>query len=333
MTHNNGIPNFGSTCFINSAFQIVSHIFSDYFISGKYYNFVKNDNLFLINFAHFICSVENAGAKWTKQHVSLYTKRVLYELKKNNNISFQILNGQQDSYIFLTQLLDYLSENLTYKIRINININNEDVLTEKEKERLLFYRHIKKLYKNFSIINERLLSHYFIETFCKNEECNNVVGRFESFFSLSLPITNEKTFDSSMKELSSCEKLDEKNKWLCDKCNTKTCADRKITLYCCSEFLIITYKRYNYVNGNITKNGSKIKSPLIFNAKDYFKDNTEDCFYELVGFVNHIGNAMSGHYFCCRKINNNWYLFDDSRVHKIEKFNTDDSYYLLYRKK
>ena len=60
--------------------------------------------------------------------------------------------------------------------------------------------------------------------------------------------------------------------------------------------------------------------------------------YELVAYVNHLGDfPTNGHYTACVKQNNNiWYMCDDNRIYVMtleeELVHRGQAYYLLYTK-
>lgn len=75
------------------------------------------------------------------------------------------------------------------------------------------------------------------------------------------------------------------------------------------------------------------------NLTEYISKDKKDpnnYIYSLYAVNYHSGNSRSGHYFsCCKNLNNNWYLFNDGDVSKIENSNilSKDAYILFYYRK
>ena len=63
--------------------------------------------------------------------------------------------------------------------------------------------------------------------------------------------------------------------------------------------------------------------------KDIFKGRSK---YILKATINHIGSLNFGHYFCCIKINNIWFKFNDYIAEKMTEMNfiSDSVYVLIY---
>jgi len=61
----------------------------------------------------------------------------------------------------------------------------------------------------------------------------------------------------------------------------------------------------------------------------YSKDNAN---YELFGVINHEGNPYGGHYFSFVKRDNQWFMFNDNQIQKIDTFIHPSNYCLFYRK-
>jgi ubiquitin C-terminal hydrolase len=120
------------------------------------------------------------------------------------------------------------------------------------------------------------------------------------------------------------EQLDENNKYKCEKCNNKSCAKINKEIIKMPKYLIIALKRY-------TNSNNKINNPVIMNKNLSINNNN----YEMRGFIYHSGITNGGHYVYYGKRNNDWYLFNDNSVSKINIENLDIinySYIYLYNK-
>jgi ubiquitin C-terminal hydrolase len=118
------------------------------------------------------------------------------------------------------------------------------------------------------------------------------------------------------------EQLDNDNKYKCESCNQYGCAmiNKKIINY--PKYLIITLKRY-------TNNNNKIDTPIDMDHNL----NMNNINYELRGFIYHSGITNGGHYVYYGKRDNEWYLFNDSQVSKVELNNVIKyGYIYLYTK-
>ncbi len=118
------------------------------------------------------------------------------------------------------------------------------------------------------------------------------------------------------------EQLDNDNKYKCENCNQYGCAiiNKKIINY--PKYLIITLKRY-------TNNNNKIDTPIDMDHNL----NMNNINYELRGFIYHSGITNGGHYVYYGKRDNEWYLFNDSQVSKVELNNVIKyGYIYLYTK-
>ncbi len=126
------------------------------------------------------------------------------------------------------------------------------------------------------------------------------------------------------------------NTWKCDKCE-KTGCKKENKIWSFPNYLIIHFNRFK-------NDGSKINTNIDFpldnlNLTDYISKDKKDpnnYIYSLYAINYHSGNSGSGHYFSfCKNLNNNWNLFNDGNVSKIESQNilTKDAYILFYHRK
>jgi ubiquitin C-terminal hydrolase len=326
-----GLPNFGNTCYLNAALQNIFHIFGDTFISGHYFRKVKQDNAirtFTNNFAHLTAAVENKNNKWNKKHVEFYLKNVIKFLSQKENFKRFINFQQADSNDFLNELLDLLSEMLTYDVFVQINVKvPEETLSQEDKDRLLFFRHIQNSMKETSVIKDALQGFFKASITCGHEDCDNSSVKFESFLTLSLPINNMKTLEQCLLKYIKPIKLDKDNQWFCDKCKRKSQATKKMSIWNTSHYLIISYKRYM---SNLVKDNNEVVSPMELDMTP-FLESGESKKYRLCSMTVHSGGLSSGHYVSVRKIGQDWVLFDDDSIKKVKQLNPNHSYYLVYK--
>ena len=178
------------------------------------------------------------------------------------------------------------------------------------------------------------------------EKDGNVLSmKPEPYFIIDLPIPYLKNDGSIIRtsNIYNCfeqycqgERLEGENGWLNEKTNEKEDVDKKIVFWSLPKILVLDLKRF-------TPTGKKIQSPIDIELDDldlgdfvegYEKDSYK---YELYGICNHSGGTLGGHYTATIKNKNNeWYLFNDTNISKINNFsgnNNTSGYCLFYRKK
>ena len=112
------------------------------------------------------------------------------------------------------------------------------------------------------------------------------------------------------------------------KCNQETSINIKITklpLY----FLIGLKKTLINEKGKQIKINNNIEYPEQLNLYEYVNQDIikeEDCHYQLIGIVNHIGTISRGHYTSLIKINNKWVECNDDILHYADYLNKGNSF-------
>lgn len=337
----NGLPNRGNTCYFNAALQTLCCILEDIFISGEYNKKLPDDeNIknFMFHLAHLIASIENNGGKWSKKHINIHLNYVFSYIGKLDNFKRFIRYSQADSAEFLTELIDILSTYMRYEISIDITLRvKEKHLDEMDKKRLSFYNTLKKQTKYTSIVEERIQGYYRASIKCNYEDCDNVSEKFEPFLNLQLPIDGMNTLEECISDYIKPIQLDGDNQWLCDKCNRKSQAIKKLSIWKTGKYIIILLKRYLNIQISTIKDGRSIISPVeLLDLSPYIEDNTHtENLYSLCSVTFHSGNLNKGHYLNVRNTNNKWIIFNDDNVEPIDKsnINTSSGYYLVYKRK
>jgi len=337
----NGLPNRGNTCYINTALQTVVQIVGRFFISGEYYKKLSSDEKiidFMSDFAHLVAAIQNTDGRWSKSHVNLYLKNVTDYLAGLDQFKRFLKFKQADSFEFLAQLIDLMSEYLRYKISIEIDVKvDEKDLDDKDKTRLVFYTFLKKNLKHTSVFDEKLRGYFRASITCAHDDCDYKSEKFEPFLTLSLPIKGKDTLEECLAEYVKATTLDENNQWFCEKCKRKSKAEKKLSIWSTSEYLIISYKRYANMFITTVKDDRHIVAP--FNGLDlspYVEDNkANEDIYDLCAVTVHSGNMNNGHYVAARKMETTWMVFNDSNVIQVKEkdLNNSTAYYLVYKRR
>jgi ubiquitin C-terminal hydrolase len=315
---------------------------------------------FCKNFCNLMTSVQNPDGQWTSRFTQMYLKR-FFEMIPYFNKSEAFLDGRQhDSNDFLVFLLEVLSNCMSYYVNIEINGRNDEKLSEedekklsaKDKSRVKSYKAWQKEWRikaadgswkyRISTIAETMCGQFRTVVICGNEDCDNMSERFDPFFSITLSIDKTGSLEDCLASYTSAETLDEDNKWLCDKCKTKTCATKRTSIWKTAEFVVIHLKRFLQVSSPLMgayliKDGHHVSYPLdsLDLSKFVEDENKKGEIYDLTAVAMNGGSLRGGHYVCARKIDKNWWLFDDDRVVPVAEqaiINTS-AYYLVYRRK
>ena len=155
---------------------------------------------------------------------------------------------------------------------------------------------------------------------CKVFNCMNEKIRYETNNFLILPIHNSLT--ESYQNFKKVFRFDDKIE--CEKCKKKTVSRQQTITSRWPNDLIIVLKRFENKKNKLKKNKKDVEIPLKWRHN-----------YKLKGAIIHSGGISGGHYVYYGIKNNNWYLFNDSNVSKINKNEINkilrQSYYSLYK--
>jgi ubiquitin C-terminal hydrolase len=162
---------------------------------------------------------------------------------------------------------------------------------------------------------------------CKLRSCLNISEHNENNNCLLLDIkTDCKDLNDCYLNYKTREKLEDENMYLCEKCNDKRIASKRLEIVKWPKHLIIILKRFEQTSKQrFIKNNQEISIPL------EWKNN-----YKLKGIVYHSGSLHGGHYVYIGKINNKWILFNDSQTKEIsenELLNYKNNGYIYYFEK
>jgi uncharacterized UBP type Zn finger protein len=173
-----------------------------------------------------------------------------------------------------------------------------------------------------------------------------MIGNKNKFLFENKNITINKNFNNGLFFLSDClklfceeELLNSDNLRYCNKCKKHQKAKKQIRLYKLPIYLIIQLKKFKNNLGFFSSSNEKkevyIKYPINdLDLSDYIENIEEkNEKYDLYAVIQHHGQITQGHYTAICKINDKWYLFNDSKYYLIDNPVRKDAYLLFYKKR
>uniref|UniRef100_A0AAF5DC27 ubiquitinyl hydrolase 1 n=2 Tax=Strongyloides stercoralis TaxID=6248 RepID=A0AAF5DC27_STRER len=116
----------------------------------------------------------------------------------------------------------------------------------------------------------------------------------------------------------------------CNFCSKKTKMEKKFQIQRQPNILIVNLKRFVYIpSSGWVKSRKAIEVPFT-----NFTIVSNGYTYECYAIVNHYGAIGGGHYTAYTKVNNKWYIFDDSSYTtvNIEEVDVKNAYMIFYKK-
>lgn len=151
-------------------------------------------------------------------------------------------------------------------------------------------------------------------------------------------LTNNRTLDllDCFKLFIKEELLGTRDRWFCPRCTTEQPSKKKFDLWSLPDILVVHLKRFRSVY-RLDKIEKLVRFPVEgLDLTELVAGPTADesYIYNLCAVSNHMGYLGGGHYTAYARnfIDNEWYLFDDSHIHRVAKSSlvTDAAYVLIY---
>jgi ubiquitin C-terminal hydrolase len=165
---------------------------------------------------------------------------------------------------------------------------------------------------------------------CNSSSINNASEKL-----ITIPIKNYDNFNNAYNHFLADETLDDDNKWLCEKCNVKVAAKKRLIIRGRPKYLFIELKRFEH---EWIKQFNKTKTTKITNDI-LMPDNIqmENIQYTIKGCIFHMGGVNGGHYIYYNLVNNKWVKFNDENISDVINENEindikNKGYVYLYEK-
>jgi ubiquitin C-terminal hydrolase len=197
----------------------------------------------------------------------------------------------------------------------------------------------KYLEKNYSVISEFFAGMFHSSLKC--DTCGYLSSSFEIFTILSLDIPSNidnPTIIDCFDLFCTQDRLDENNKFICDRCGNSTCGIKKLMLWYAPEILIIHFKRFKQNGRNCSKNTKTISYQETLDISKYVSRKSAGTEYKLISVVHHYGGLDGGHYVSFNNVDDYWIQFNDSSIAKIvgdihKQIINENSYILIYKRR
>ncbi|XWV26100.1 putative ubiquitin-specific protease [Tupanvirus soda lake] len=278
---------------------------------------------------------------------SCILQKMQEELAEEKNIKFKTNKPSVQEFLsFKNEINTRIQTATSYEEKKNLF----EIYKQKKKEMptesltIEAYREMKKYYGSaYSRVTEIFSGFLHSSTNCPDPTCGYSSNKFDPFLHLSLPMPARHmtgmtmTIDDCINEYCKEETLDEQNLWLCEGCNNKVRAIKRLQLWTAPPVLVIQFKRFGVAR--ISKDSRMIRYPMehfdVSPIVSPAKMEPGKCYkYRLQCVVNHTGGLHGGHYYtyCLDEDTNKWYKFDDSHVSEISEDSivTNTAYLLFY---
>jgi len=214
---------------------------------------------------------------------------------------------------FLKDLLkEGVTSNYAYSIHFILNnyIELEPLGFEGDSSELL-NNILDKIISNHKVLEKIFRNKITNQIQCDNCSFKSITSYNSHCINLDIPDNNKNIDLMNLINLFESEiKLDNTNRYKCEKCNQLNNSKKKMTIDKFGNILIINIKRHKF-----RFKSKKNNSPLFFKKKMNFKNKN----YNLIGIIEHLSsgdNSNSGHYInkSYNLFDNKWYFYSDSHV-------------------
>jgi ubiquitin C-terminal hydrolase len=332
-----GLANLGNSCYKNSCMQILSHTYrlNDLLEDQSYKKRLNKipDSILLVEWDKLRtlmwsenCTVSPAGWNQAVGHVA-----------KLKDIDTFLGYSQNDLTEFLLFIIDGFHNALKREVDMTIK---GDVKNSRDQLAKSCFEMMQNMYRNE--YSEILQLFYGIHVSQIISDTNKVLSNNpEPYFMLDLPMVSKENISilDCLDEYIKPERLEGENAWYNEKKKKKEDVSKGIAFFSFPDILVLSIKRFNYVNRSV-KDNRLVDFPLEnLNLTDYCKGyHKESYIYDLYGVCNHIGSSDGGHYTAhIKNANGMWYNFNDTMIQKISDINktviSNEAYCLFYEKK
>lgn len=330
ITRLSGLANLGNTCYINSCFQILSHLDE---LNGI---FTEKTNLNDLNDSVVVIEYNNLRDLLFQKNCTVAPNRFINFVQKvAGEKNRELFTGfaQNDVTEFITFLIECFHNSIKRKVNINVN---GDKKNKKDELAICCYNKLKDLYSNDYSEIIHLFYGITVSQLKSVHDLSELSLTCESFCNLSLPIPVDKPVCSiyeCFELFTQNELLSGDNAWFNEKTGKKQDIFKTMQFWSLPNILIIELKRFNNMNNKLR---NFVTTP-IYNldlSRYVIGYNSTKYIYDLFGVANHSGVALGGHYTATVKnYDNNWYNFNDTTVNKIDedKIITNQCYCLFYK--
>lgn len=338
-----GLENLQNTCYLNSILQCLRHTGELNEVLSKH----EVPNIISANFVNerierapllvLVCYIKLMHLMWghNNAHLSPTGFRIL--LAQNYE---QFANcDQHDAHELLMALLQTFHDTLIQDVHYTIQ---GQVLTDIDLQIQKAHQDWVAYYKGH---DSRILDLFGcqLRTELACLHCHQITYRFDPMMviDLAIPTATGATLTQCLDQFVSPEQLGENDLYLCEKCNTRTSAHKRHTLWKLPQILVIKLNRFQHqmVNGQYRpfKIGTRIEYPINdLKLEPYLSSPIATKFtYDLYAVTCHIGSLQGGHYYaiCYNPLTKEWMRYNDTHVdpiHNPQDLVTNNAYILYY---
>lgn len=329
-----GLVNVGNTCFMNSTLQCLAHCMdlTIYILEQSYTEHLdtsKPETRLLMKWVTLLHEM------WGNHRIIQPSSFVVELRNQPMPVGFNLRFGSHcDSHEFGMYFIDSIHRAIARKTIIDITGKPQ---TEQDKKIKAAGEIWKATYeKEYSFMLELLYGQYIVK---REGVCGHSSYSYDPFNCVILPVrrtTETLTMKDCFEQFVAPEKMvDPANLWKCETCVAGVAATKTFRFWKLPQVLVVCLKRFDNMQ-------RRINTAIDFTSDldlSLFRDvdSTDSAKYSLVGFTNHYGTFMGGHYTAvCKNIDGLWYEYDDSRVTHLpggpgSKYETN-AYTLFYER-